>query len=84
MNQYIPFALLCVLLIASSTTNAGREEDVAAGMSTERKTREDCAYEWRSSEGCQACCKKFGLHQWVDKHFQGICKCHHLPQPKLL
>lgn len=57
------------------------DEDVKNGMRASRKTREDCKFEYGADKGCEACCKKFGLHKWNVRYNPSECKCHHLPQP---
>lgn len=73
--------LACVALINADSTV---HPDELAGMSAERKTREDCKFEYGASEGCEACCKKFHLHKWDVRYKPNECKCHHLPQPPQL
>lgn len=75
--------LACVALVSAVEEKLELEgnQDVKAGMSVERKSRDGCKFEYGADKGCEACCKKFGLHKWNVRYDPSACKCHHLPQP---
>lgn len=80
------WGLLMLLLLSAIIVviNAGESENLKAGLiSKEFKSPEDCKNENGINLSCEACCKKFGLHQWK-KYTHGIitadCDCHRLPQ----